>query len=335
MFLYRRSKIFWVGFQENKKRKGKSLHKFLGLSFPVTDRQTAELLLANYRMKQIHQELGIEKSDPVPVEKFYFDYRRYCDRNKNRSTVQSDTYRLKNWLRFLEEKRIDSMSAITKQEMTSFVNSLHCSNATINRYVSLIRASIRWGVDQGTLKTNPLSGYRRLAESRPTKPAEVHVNDWKALMSINDAKFKLFLQITYYTLARKSEVSNLVWGDINSKRRTITFRQTKTKTDRVIPICDQLYQVLVNHKAPTEVHDKIFPWEPAYVSRKFQRLRDKLKLSLRGLHEFRHARASELLRKGANPRAVQELLGHKTSKTTMEIYAQVSLDGLREVVTKL
>jgi len=225
------------------------------------------------------------------------------------------------------------MSQITKTWLNLFIAELRGkSNATVNRYVSLIRASLRWGVRQGYLKENPLRDFSRLRETRPFRSPEITQEDLKKLFSIPDQKFKLFLQILYWTLARKREILSLTWEDIDLKRRTITFRQTKRGVPKVVPVCDSLHSVL-EKASPKE--GRLFSWKSDYVTRKFQRLRDRLSLSIRGIHEFRHARASELLRKGANPRGVQELLGHKSSKTTMEIYARISLDGLRETVSKL
>lgn len=331
MFLYRRNKRFWIGYYELGKRKSKALHKFLNLSFPITDKRTAEILLSDYRMKEIHQRLGFQKLDSISIKEFYLEYRRYCDRNKSLTTVHSDNYRLKRWLEFLNEKKIESMSDISKPLLNEFVGELKISNATINRYISLIHASLRWGMDQGYFLNDPIPKYRRLKESRPMRPAEIAEQDLRRLLWASDEKFALFIQIVYWTLARKSEILALNWEDVDLRNMVIQFKHTKTDKPRTIPISPSLAEALEKYKA----EGKVFSWAVDYVSRKFQRLRDKLDLKIGGIHQFRHARASELLRKGANPRAVQELLGHKTSQTTMEIYAQVSLDGLRETVTKL
>lgn len=347
MFLYKRPQmkkgkrigwIWWLGWYEKKKdphtkkrkRHSESLQSFFGLSFPVTDRRDAKNLFAELQRKEIDKRLGIEQPDSIPVDGFYLEYSRFCDKNKTRSTVLPDNYRLKRWLDFLSSQKIESMSGITKILLNRFIAELKGkSNSTINRHTSLIRASLHWGVRQGYLKENPLKDFSRLTEVHLPRTAEITMEDLDKLLSIKDERFKLFLQIVYYTLARKSEVLQLTWENIDLEKRVVHFRQTKTKIPRVIPICNILFSIL---REMTPKTGKLFIWETGYVSRKFQRLRKRLDLKIDGIHRFRHARASELLRKGANIRDIQTMLGHKTPQTTLKIYAQSYLEGLRETV---
>ena len=325
MFLYLRSKRYWLGGIPGKKT-AQPLHKFLKLSFPVTDKNTAELLLSNYRIKELRQNLGVELPDPVPVKSFYLDYSRYCDQNKTKFTVESDTPRLKRWLWFLGENRIEDVAKIGKPELTSFINTLQLANSTKNRYMNFIKASIQWGKDNGYLKENSLIGYRQFTETKPFKPSEITPVDKEKIWAIKDKRFRLFLQVVYYTLARRSEILNLLWSDIDLKKRTITFRVTKTKTVRVIPICDQLYFLLKDQYGDPD--KKIFPWKPTTVSFKFSYFRDKEKLSIRGIHEIRHAMASEWLRLHVPLPVVQYFLGHTTAHMTLDRYIHINMTDM-------
>ena len=47
-------------------------------------------------------------------------------------------------------------------------------------------------------------------------------------------------------------------------------------------------------------------------------------------HDFRHAKASLLLNRGANVSEVQDILGHASPETTKKVYARYTVSRLRE-----
>lgn len=340
MFLYQRkdSPFWYIAFQDGDKRRGQVLHGFLGYPVPIKDKQQAYRLFSEWEKKQEKEYLGlvVKKESSLPVAEFYREYERYCDLNKAPITVASDKYRLKAWLEFLQKERIAFIHQISKAVLTRFLAaSGKKTNATLNRYIALIKASLKWGIDQGYLKEDPVAGFRRLTETRQVELAEISGEDLKKMFFIDDEKFKLFLYFVYYTPRRKGEILFLTWGDVDLKKRLVTFRKSKSNVPRILPMADRLFEALSSYNgSPGQPGQKVFDWTVPYVTRKFQRLRDRLGLQVRSIHKFRHARASELLRKGANIRDVQGLLGHKTPSTTLGIYAFSSLIGLKETVNK-
>lgn len=57
---------------------------------------------------------------------------------------------------------------------------------------------------------------------------------------------------------------------------------------------------------------------------------EKYQLPKITLHGFRHTHASLLFESGANIKEVQDRLGHKDVKTTMNIYAHVTPEKVKE-----
>ena len=337
MFLYRRGKVYWLGWQENGKQRGQSLQRYFNLPLPVTDKVTANQLLIRLQADKIRGHLGLPTETP-PIKDFYMDYFRFCDRNKTLTTVRADRYRFNKWLTFLSKKKVESVGRISKQLLRQFIDEelSHTTNANINRYICAVRASLQWGVREDRLSGNVLKDMSRLTEKRPERRATFQRGDLERLFSIEDQDFQVYLKLIYHTLMRLSEALSLTWDDVDLRMMMIRIRETKTKTPRTVPIAKTLLNALKSLKSLSHNEGALFPsWRPHSVTTKFRRIRDRLGLKIDGIHHFRHLCASELLRRGANPRDVQELLGHRTSKTTMEIYAHASAESLRETVEKL
>jgi site-specific recombinase XerD len=53
------------------------------------------------------------------------------------------------------------------------------------------------------------------------------------------------------------------------------------------------------------------------------------------VHSLRRTFATDLIVNGADPKSVQELLGHKTLEMTMNIYAKVQTETKRQVMGRL
>ena len=60
------------------------------------------------------------------------------------------------------------------------------------------------------------------------------------------------------------------------------------------------------------------------VIRKFQKILDEAGVKRCRFHDLRHTFASILLNNGESMKVIQELLGHSTITTTMDIYSHVT-----------
>ena len=80
--------------------------------------------------------------------------------------------------------------------------------------------------------------------------------------------------------------------------------------------------------------EKIFKLKAPCISNKIRQFAKKAGLDDFHTHTMRHKFATDLLEKGANIRAVQELLGHENLATT-QVYLSVTDLGLRQAVELL
>lgn len=157
------------------------------------------------------------------------------------------------------------------------------------------------------------------------------------LVETKNLKHKTLLSIVYSAGLRIGEALNLKLNDIDFERKLIRIKEAKGRKDRytllsvnIVP----LIQSYINHYSP-----KYYLFEGRFGNSYTQMsARQVLKKSLAKsnikkpatLHTLRHSFATHLLEGGTDIRYIQELLGHKSPKTTM-IYTHVSSTNLNEI----
>lgn len=153
-------------------------------------------------------------------------------------------------------------------------------------------------------------------------------------------KHRTMLTLIYYCGLRRGELLNLKPVHIESKRMILIVRGGKGKKDRIVPIAENLLLLLrkyyVAFKPKEFLFEGQFPGE-AYSEKSIAMVLKK-SVELAGIkkpvtcHWLRHSYATHLLEAGTDLRYIQELLGHRSSKTT-EIYTHVSTKSLGKIVS--
>ena len=152
----------------------------------------------------------------------------------------------------------------------------------------------------------------------------------EALDRIKNPREKMLLSTMWMTGLRVSEVISIRKRDIDFKNRTMNVRWLKSRKyhDRIIPIKNELCQMLQLYSADMSLDERIFnctrQWVYTIVQRNLQT----------GPHALRHSFAVNFLRQSDSPHALvtlKELLGHKKIQTTMEYLKIVPSDMAREL----
>jgi site-specific recombinase XerD len=164
----------------------------------------------------------------------------------------------------------------------------------------------------------------------------------RMLEQIANLKHKTALSLIYGLGLRRSELINLELKDLDSKRRTVTIRNSKGNKDRVLPLPESLFKLIRAHyKANKPKKWLIEGKNPGsqYSATSLQNIFKKYlakvnKNATFTLHSLRHSYATHLLESGTDLRYIQELLGHKSARTT-EIYTYVSIKSLKNIKNPL
>lgn len=151
-------------------------------------------------------------------------------------------------------------------------------------------------------------------------------------------KHKAMLSVIYACGLRRSELLNLRPNDIDSNRKLLIIRNAKGRKDRIVPISDKLIEMLREYYKTFRPQVWLFEGQQKGEQYSEKSLQAVLKQAIQNanihkpvtLHWLRHSYATHLLEGGTDLRYIQELLGHKSSKTT-EIYTHVSTKSIQQI----
>jgi integrase/recombinase XerC len=241
----------------------------------------------------------------------------------------------------------------------SYLASLHGRNdpVTVARKLSSLRTFFRLLVRRKLLASNPLAGLRPPKRSRRL-PKFLGKEEAAQLLDTRpegdpaeEARDQALFEVLYGGGLRISEACNLDVGDItpDGTGARALVREGKGRKDRVVPLGSKAWEAvqrylplrsaLLARAAPAHASHALF------LSRRGRRLdprqarrqlgRRELATGVRRVspHALRHSFATHLLGEGADLRAIQEMLGHASLRTTQR-YAQVDIDHLMSVYDK-
>jgi integrase/recombinase XerD len=171
-----------------------------------------------------------------------------------------------------------------------------------------------------------------------TLPKVLDISEVAAIINATEnIKHKCMLSLIYGGGLRRGELLNLELTDIDSKRMMILIRGGKGMKDRQVPLSVNILEMLRNYYLRFVPKRYVFEGQSSgrYSERSLELV---LKKSVRkagikrniNLHMLRHSYATHLLENGTDLRYIQELLGHKSPKTT-QIYTHVSREALGRI----
>lgn len=153
----------------------------------------------------------------------------------------------------------------------------------------------------------------------------------------SNLKHRAMLSLMYACGLRRGELLALTITSIDSKRKLILIKQAKGKKDRIVPLSEKLLSMLREYYLAYRPQHWLFEGQTKgqYDERSIGSVmraaveKSGIKKPVT-LHWLRHSYATHLLEAGTDLRYIQELLGHKSSKTT-EIYTHVSTNNLQKI----
>lgn len=209
-------------------------------------------------------------------------------------------------------------------------------NATINRYLALLRHMMTWALEQGIIETSPLGRIAKLKEGEwvGARP------DTSALDSIFariDARILPIFVFIRETGCRRAEAIGLQPDQIDYARRVVTFHgETKSGRSRQVPLTDKALwavQALPAHGPTVFYHpDTLQVWNGDCLGRHWLKTRGNSKLRI---YDLRHAYAIGLAEDGCPMHFISEVMGHGSVDFTRKRYARFSPESASRAVLRV
>lgn len=231
-----------------------------------------------------------------------------------------------------------------------------------------IRKILKYGVSLGITKANPADNVEVPRPPKLESDKKLYFTDeeLKTLLAYFEKNQNTYSELYDATLCklllatglRISEARALEWSDIDFTNRTISVNKTlnnydevnepKTKSSlRTIDIDNATVQMLMYYQKRQRIEAmKLGRTESIVFSNFTDRYITQQTLGYRlgritknaglpnvGFHAFRHTHASMLLNVGVPYKQIQLRLGHASLQMTMDIYAHLSKESLKETAS--
>ncbi len=287
---------------------------------------------------KIERKNPAEKLEPLNEEgiKKIEQYKRWLrSKRYSESTIETYSNALKTFLRFYNQKAI---SEITNEDMILFNNEYILANGFSATFQNQVVNAIKlfFSKIENTKMQVELIHRPKRAKLLPNVLSKEEVE--KILKVTKNIKHKAALSLIYACGLRRSELLNLKINDVDSKRKLLIIRKAKGNKDRIAPLPEKIIILLRAYYVAYK--PQLFLFEGQNKNEKYseQSLQKVLKNSVTlakinkpvSLHWLRHSYATHLLEKGTDLRYIQEILGHKSSRTT-EIYTHVSNKAIQQI----
>lgn len=278
--------------------------------------------------------IDLPKSSEEAIAKFerWMQSRRYSI-----NTIRTYADALRTFLKFFADKPVELLS---NEDVISFNNdyirarnrSLSLQNQVVNA-LKLFFAHV--------MHTQIVTEAIHRPRNDHKLPNVLSKEEVKALLStLGNLKHRTMLSLIYSCGLRCGELLALKPAHVDSDRHLLIIRQGKGFKDRVAPLSEKTIELLREYYKAYK--PKVYLFEGMYEGMQYdaRSLQQVLKSAVKKagikkrvtLHWLRHSYATHLLEAGTDLRYIQEILGHKSSKTT-EIYTHVSTKQIRNIVS--
>jgi len=218
------------------------------------------------------------------------------------------------------------------------------------RSLAAFSSCLSWAVDQEIIAANPVQRVKLLAQNRVERfLSEQEAGGLLDALNAMEREGALLpvhadcVRVLLLTGARRSEIAELCWGEVDLQRGLLTLQPSRHKAGG----SQGIKHIVLNSAAAAviasrpRIKDRVFPApsDPmqgcdASLSKAWSRIRTRADLPGLRLHDLRHSFASFGAAGGASLLLIGKALGHSQAATTHR-YAHLGANPVRELADKI
>lgn len=220
--------------------------------------------------------------------------------------------------------------------------------ATINRYASALSAVLSFAMEHGIIDVHPMKGGRvKKLKEGPGRQRILTAEEEQRLIEAAKASrwagMLPFMMLLLTSAARKSEILNLRWRDIDLQRGIAVLGKTKNGSPRSLPLVAEVRALLTEAKKVRPLGSDLVFFDPSRpdqpknvdtlwrIARERAGLNDTTDPSYRVvMHTARHTGVTKILRSGANLAQAALISGHKTL-AMLKRYEHLAADDVMKI----
>jgi len=279
-----------------------------------------------------------------------FSHYLKLEKSLSGNTIEAYMHDIRLFATYIGEKEIEKCDAEDFKKFISMLNEVSIAARSQARILSGIRAFYNFLLLNGAVKNNPLEliDLPKIGRKLPVFLSLEEIDrilDKIDLSKTEGHRNKAMLETLYSCGLRVSELTDLKINHLFFDQGFIKVTGKGNK-ERLVPISGKAikeinyyFEKQRNHVIPSKGHEnfvflnkfkrKISRIMVFYI---IKELTEKAGITKNiSPHTFRHSFATHLLDRGADLRAIQEMLGHE-SITTTEIYTHLDRDYLRSSI---
>lgn len=211
------------------------------------------------------------------------------------------------------------------------------SPATINRYMSSLSTLLSYGKNLNWIDANPCFNIKKLKEAEGRDRILSIQEASKLLQACKNADHPYLYCIVLIAItsgARKSEILNLKWSDIDLPNKIAYLRKTKNNKPRVIPLVDEAVNELQKlYKVRNMQKPSVFASKTTFgkidIQKHWQKALNAVNIHNFVFHGLRHVFATFAAQQGASSLELQTATGHR-SLELLNRYTHLEADITRK-----